>query len=61
MINERLIALLKWTALKNPDLEQATGISRYIWKNIRNKPDREIKAAEIEAMVDMYPSTPSGL
>ncbi|MNG33622.1 hypothetical protein D3C84_1199150 [compost metagenome] len=41
--------------MKNPDLEHATGISRYTWQNIRNKPEREIKEVEIEALVSLYP------
>lgn len=55
MIKERLIAIIKWKGIKNPELEELTGISRYTWQNIRNKPDRAIKEEEIEAIAALYP------
>ncbi|EAZ56798.1 XRE family transcriptional regulator [Pseudomonas aeruginosa] len=55
MIKERLITILKISGIKNPELEEATGISRYTWQNVRNKADREIKEIEIEAIVTLFP------
>ncbi|MGB3609887.1 MAG: XRE family transcriptional regulator [Cellvibrio sp.] len=54
MIKERLITILKIEELKNPQLEELTGISRYTWQNIRNKPEREIKEEEINAVADLF-------
>ena len=56
MIKERLIEILRASGIKNPELEARTGISRYTWQNIRNKPDREIKEDEIEALTNLFPS-----
>lgn len=55
MIKERLITIIKAKGLKNPELEQLTGIGRYTWQNIRNKPEREIKEEEIEAIAHNFP------
>lgn len=55
MIKERLITIIKAKGLTNPELEKLTGISRYTWQNVRNKPGREIKEEEIEAMAALYP------
>lgn len=56
MIKERVITVIKNSGLKNPELEQRTGISRYTWQNIRNKPERELKTEEIEAVIDLFPN-----
>lgn len=55
MIKERVITIIKFSGMKNPELEAQTGIGRYTWQNIRNKPDRELKTEEIEAVVKLYP------
>lgn len=56
MIKERVIAVLKHSGLKLPQLEELTGISRYTWSNLKNPAKgREIKAEEIEAVVRLYP------
>ena len=55
MIKERVITIIKQSGIKNPELEKRTGISRYTWQNIRNKPDRELKTEEIEAVVRLFP------
>ena len=55
MIKERVIAVIKAKGLKNPELEQLTGIGRYTWQNLRNKPSREIKEDEAEAIAKLYP------
>ena len=55
MIKERLIAIIKWKGIKNPELEERTGINRYTWQNVRNKPERAIKEDEIEAIAALYP------
>lgn len=55
MIKERLITILKYEDIKNPRLEELTGISRYTWQNIRNKPEREIKEEEITAIGNAFP------
>lgn len=55
MIKERVITIIKNSGMKNPELEAQTGIGRYTWQNIRNKPDRELKTEEIEAVVKLYP------
>ena len=55
MIKERLIQIINWKDVTNPELEQATGISRYTWQNVRNKPKRNIKEEEIQAIADLYP------
>lgn len=55
MIKERLITVLKWTKIKNPDLEAKTGINRYTWQNLKNKPERAIKEEEIEAVIALFP------
>lgn len=54
MIKARVIEILKLEALKNPALEELTGISRYTWQNIRNKPEREIKEEEIVAIANLF-------
>ncbi|EIK44689.1 hypothetical protein O59_002412 [Cellvibrio sp. BR] len=54
MIKERLIEILKHEEIKNPKLEELTGISRYTWQNIRNKPEREIKEEEIDAIANLF-------
>lgn len=51
----RILEIIKRKGLKNPELEKLTGISRYTWQNIRNKPDREIKEEEISAIIKIYP------
>lgn len=55
MIKDRLITILKDSGIKNPELEEATGISRYTWQNVRNKAEREIKEIEIEAVISLFP------
>lgn len=55
MIKERIISIIEIEGLKNPDLEAVTGISRYTWQNIRNKPEREIKEVEIAAISNLFP------
>lgn len=55
MIKERVITIIKNSGMKNPELEAQTGIGRYTWQNVRNKPDRELKTEEIEAVVKLYP------
>lgn len=55
MIKERVITIIKNSGMKNPELEAQTGIGRYNWQIIRNKPDRELKTEEIEAAVKLYP------
>ena len=54
MIKERLIEILKHEEIKNPKLEEQTGISRYTRQNIRNKPEREIKEEEIDAIANLF-------
>jgi len=55
MIKERVITVVKESGLKNPELENRTGINRYTWQNIRNKPERALKTEEIEAVVQLFP------
>jgi len=55
MIKERVITIIKHSGMKNPELEATTGIGRYTWQNIRNKPERELKTEEIEAIVKLFP------
>lgn len=55
MIKERVITIIKSSGLKNPELEEKTGIGRYTWQNVRNKPERELKTEEIEAIIKLYP------
>jgi len=55
MIKERVITVVKESGLKNPELESRTGINRYTWQNIRNKPERALKTEEIEAVVQLFP------
>lgn len=55
MIKERLITILNHEEMKNPKLEKLTGISRYTWQNVRNKPSREIKEEEIAAIAKLFP------
>jgi len=55
MIKERVITVIKAKGLKNPQLEELTGIGRYTWQNLRNKPGREIKEEEAEAIAELYP------
>jgi transcriptional regulator with XRE-family HTH domain len=56
MIKERVIAILKSSGMRLPELEERTGISRYTWNNLKNPArSREIKAEEIEAIVALYP------
>lgn len=54
MIKDRLLEILKFEEIKNPKLEELTGISRYTWQNIRNKPNREIKEEEINAVASVF-------
>lgn len=55
MIKERLITAIKESGVTNPELEERTGVSRYTWQNIRNKPNREIKEEEILAFCEVFP------
>jgi DNA-binding Xre family transcriptional regulator len=56
MIKERVIAVLKHSGIRLPQLEELTGISRYTWSNLKNPAkSREIKEDEIEAIVKLYP------
>tara|TARA_R110000803_G_scaffold156659_2_gene221231 strand:+ start:134 stop:403 length:270 start_codon:yes stop_codon:yes gene_type:complete len=55
MIKERVITVIKESELKNPELEERTGINRYTWQNIRNKPERALKTEEIEAVIKLFP------
>ena len=56
MIKERVVALIKHSGLRLPQLEERTGISRYTWSNLKNPAkSREIKEEEIEAVVKLYP------
>lgn len=55
MIKERVITVIKESNLKNPELEERTGINRYTWQNIRNKPERALKTEEIEAVISIFP------
>lgn len=55
MIKERVITIIKSSGMKNPELESKTGIGRYTWQNVRNKPERELKTEEIEAIVKLFP------
>lgn len=55
MIKERVITIIKSSGLKNPELEERTGINRYTWQNIRNKPGRELKTEEMEAVIKLFP------
>jgi len=56
MIKERVITILKSSGMRLPELEEKTGISRYTWNNLKNPArKREIKAEEIEAIVELYP------
>lgn len=54
MIKDRVLEILKYEKIKNPRLEELTGISRYTWQNVRNKPDRAIKEEEIEAISKLF-------
>lgn len=54
MIKDRLISALNYEEIKNPKLEELTGISRYTWQNVRNKPTREIKEEEIVAVARLF-------
>ncbi|QFS86013.1 helix-turn-helix domain-containing protein [Marinobacter sp. THAF197a] len=55
MIKERVITVIKESGLKNPELEERTGVNRYTWQNIRNKPERALKTEEIEAVIALFP------
>ena len=56
MIKARVLAVLSASGVRLPDLEVKTGISRYTWANLKNPAKaREIKAAEIEAVVALWP------
>lgn len=56
MIKERVITILKSSGIRLPELEERTGISRYTWNNLKNTArKREIKAEEIEAIVNLFP------
>lgn len=55
MIKERVITVIKESGLKNPELEERTGVNRYTWQNIRNKPERALKTEEIEAVIELFP------
>lgn len=55
MIKDRLITIIRSKGINNPELERLTGIGRYTWQNIRNKPEREIKEEEILAVAELYP------
>lgn len=57
MIKDRVIAVLKHSGIRLPQLEALTGINRYTWSNLKNPAkEREIKEAEIEAIVKLYPN-----
>jgi hypothetical protein len=55
MIKERVITVIRESGLKNPELEERTGVNRYTWQNIRNKPERALKTEEIEAVIELFP------
>lgn len=54
MIRDRILEILVYEKIKNPKLEELTGISRYTWQNIRNKQERSIKDEEIQAISTLY-------
>ena len=54
MIRDRAVNILVYENIKNPKLEELTGISRYTWQNIRNKPERTIKDEELQAISDLF-------
>lgn len=56
MIKERVITILKTSGLNTPELEEKTGVNRYTWQNIKNKPGRTLKTEEIEAVIEIFPS-----
>lgn len=55
MIKERVITILRSSELKTPELEERTGVNRYTWQNIKNKPGRTLKTEEIEAVIGLFP------
>lgn len=56
MIKQRVIAILAWSDVRLPKLEELTGISRYTWSNLKNpSKSREIKEEEILAIAKVFP------
>ncbi|WP_083930160.1 hypothetical protein [Methylovulum miyakonense] len=53
-IRERMIILLDFIGLKNPKLEEKTGIPRTTWGNIRNRRGRA-NEEQITAVIQLWP------
>lgn len=53
-IRERMIILLDFIGLKNPKLEEKTGIPKTTWQNLRNRRGRA-NEEQISAVVNLWP------
>jgi len=53
-IRDRIIILLDFIGIKNPKLEEKTGIAKTTWSNLRNRRGRA-NEEQISAIVNLWP------